>query len=299
MASLGDQSDNGLATVDVEDATISVEIEAGSFPVIDYGVGEVVLLLHGLPDSRHLWRYQVPALADAGFRVIAPDLRGFGDAPRPESVDAYKYEHSVRDVIEILDAMEIDSVRLVGHDWGMAVAWRVAINHPDVVDRLVALSVGAPGNPKASTIHQREKSWYIDFFQKEGVAEAWLKHDDWKLFREWTREDGDFETYISHLSRPGALTAALNIYRANNMSVTKPPAETESYSPRVSVPTLGVWSDGDHYLTEGHLTGSGAVVDALWEYESISDASHWLMLDKPSELNELLIEFFSRTDIES
>jgi pimeloyl-ACP methyl ester carboxylesterase len=297
MSSSGNRPHDNIEAIDVESVTTTVEIETGSFPVIDHGTGKVVLLLHGLPDSRHLWRYQVPALVDAGFRVIAPDMRGFGDAPKPDAVEAYEYRHSVEDVMKILDEMGVETVRLVGHDWGMAVAWRLAATYPDIVERLVALSVGAPGNPGASTIEQREHSWYTYFFQFEGVAEAWLKHDDWKLFREWTREDGDTERYIEDLSRPGALTAALSIYRANSMSRTKPPEECYFDYPTVTVPVLGVWSDGDHYLTEGHMKGSAEVVEGPWEYKRITDASHWLMLDKPGELNEILIDYLSRPNI--
>ena len=278
------------SAVDVADATRTVEVPSGSFPVLDHGEGPAVVLLHGFPDSRHLWRYQVPALAEAGFRVLAPDMRGFGDAPKPEAVEAYALPNAVADVVGILEALGVEEVRLVGHDYGSAVAWLLASTRPDLVERLVALSVGAPGNPGTRTLEQRERSWYFYFFQFEGIAEAWLRHDDWQLFREFTREDGDQERYIEDLSRPGALTAALNWYRANVRP--EPPDESGAY-PSVTCPVLGVWSDGDHYLTEGHMTGSTAKVDGPWRYERITDASHWLMLDAPRELNELLVEFLT------
>lgn len=153
------------------------------------------------------------------------------------------------------------------------------------------LLVGAPGNSGAQTIEQRERSWYFYFFQFEEIAEAWLRYDDWQLFREWTREDGDQERYIEDLSRPGALTAGLNWYRANVRP--QPPEESEMEFPDVTCPVLGVWSDGDHYLTEGHMTGSTEKVDGPWQYQRVAGASHWLMLDKPGELNELLIEFLT------
>lgn len=280
-------------TIDVENASSTVEIESGSFPVLDHGEGPVVLLLHGFPDSRHLWRYQVPALADAGFRVIAPDLRGLGDAPKPEAVEAYALPNAIEDVMSILGVLGIQKVHLVGHDFGAAVAWLIAATRPDSVESLVALSVGAPGNSRTQTIEQRERSWYFYFVQFEDVAEAWLQHDDWQLFRELTRGDGDQERYIEDLSRPGALTAGLNWYRANVRP--QPPDESGFEYPDVTCPVLGVWSDGDHYLTEGYMTGSTEKVDGPWRYEKITDASHWLMLDKPGELNELLIEFLTES----
>ena len=280
-------------TIDVEDATSTVELDSGSFPVLDHGEGPVVLLLHGFPDSRHLWRYQVPALADAGFRVIAPDLRGFGDAPKPEVVDAYALPTVIEDVMRILGTKGIQNVRLVGHDWGAGVAWLIAATQPDTVERLAALSVGAPGHSGTRTIEQREHSWYVYFFQFEEIAEAWLRHNDWRLFREWTRGDGDHERYIEDLSRPGALTAGLNWYRANLRPQL--PEESGFEYPDVTCPVLGVWSDGDHYLTEGYVTGSTEKVTGPWRYEKITDASHWMMLEKPSELNELLVEFLTES----
>lgn len=281
----------GAPALDVERATRIVEIDSEQFPVIDHGDGPVVLLLHGFPDSRYLWRYQAPALADAGFRVLAPDLRGFGDAPKPEAVEAYELTAVLDDVTSLIAELSIETVSLVGHDWGADVAWLLAATQPALVERLVALSVGAPGNSQTRTIEQRERFWYAYFFLFEGVSEAWLQHDDWQLFREWTREQGDQERYLEDLSRPGALTAGLNWYRANFRP--KPPEEGGLEYPNVACPVLGVWSDGEFSLTEGHMTGSEEKVDGPWRYEKLSGAGHWMMLDKSVELNELLIDFLT------
>lgn len=159
----------------------------------------------------------------------------------------------------------------------------------DDLKQLVALSVGAPGNSQARTIEQREHFWYAYFFLFEDVAEAWLKHDDWQLFREWTREQGDQERYLEDLSRPGALTAGLNWHRANFRP--QPPAESNVDYPNVTCPVLGVWSDGDFGLTEGHMTSSEEKVDGPWRCEKLIGAGHWLTLDKPAELNDHLVEF--------
>jgi pimeloyl-ACP methyl ester carboxylesterase len=272
----------------VEDHTTSVETDRGRFPVVDYGAGAPVVLLHGFPDTRHLWRYQVPALAAAGYRVIAPDMRGFGDAPRPEGVEAYQLFEPVSDVLALLDALDVDRSRVVGHDWGAATAWILAAYNPERVERLVALSVGAPGTSGRFTVEQIRKAWYFYFFQFE-AAEAWLRHDDWALFRAWTDGEGDTERNIELLSRPGALTAALNWYRANVRP--KPPAESRAGYPDIACPTLGVWSDGDRYLTEGYMRGSAEKVAGEWRYERVTGASHWLQLDRPRRVNELLVEF--------
>ena len=207
-----------------------------------------------------------------------------------EAVEAYALSESMGDVVGIVGAMGLDDVRLVGHDWGAALAWLLAAYHSDRVERLAALSVGAPGG-RPPDIEQRRRSWYMYFFQFEGAAETWLRHDDWKFFREWTGGDGDVERYIQDLSRPGALTSALNWYRANVRP--EPPGEGDTDFPGVSCPTLGVWIDGDSYLTEDGMAESGERVDGPWRYERMTDASHWLMLDRPAETNRILVEFLT------
>jgi pimeloyl-ACP methyl ester carboxylesterase len=160
-------------SMDLETATKPVTVRGLTFPVVDHGSGPVVLLLHGFPDDRHLWRYQVGPLVRAGFRVVAPDLRGFGDAPRPQDPKDYGLSIVIDDILGILDALEIRQVQLVAHDWGAAVGWRMAALHPERVSRYVALSVGAPGG--RPTIEQREKSWYMAFFRQTGTAEKQLR----------------------------------------------------------------------------------------------------------------------------
>jgi len=275
-------------TVDLMASTKTVRSNGLSFPVVDLGKGPAVLLLHGFPDDRHLWRYQIPALADAGFRVLAPDLRGFGEAPRPADPAEYGIPIVMRDVLGILDALQVDRVQLVAHDWGAAVGWRLAAEHPERVERYVAVSVGAPGAPLS--IEQREKSWYMAFFRQTGVAEDQLQRQNWQLFREWSRNPVDVDRYIANLSRPGALTAALNWYRASGA----PASGTGQTPPAVVCPVLGIWSDGDAYLTEAPMRTSGERIRGSFQYEKVTGASHWLMLDKPAELNRLLLLFLKR-----
>lgn len=278
--------------MDIDAVTKTVMVKGLSFPVVDYGAGPAVLLLHGFPDSRRLWRYQVPALASAGLRVIAPDLRGFGDAPKPAAVEAYKLAVIMADLLGLLDALGIDQTSVVGHDWGAAVAWGLAACFPNRVTRLVAMSVGCPGTSGLWTIEQRERAWYYCFFQFEGIAEEWLRYDDWRLFREWTRGDGDLERYLQDLSRPGALTAALNWYRAN-LKPKRPGESGSAHFPVVQCPVLGLWSDGDNYLTEANLLNSQEKISGSWRCQKVAGASHWLMLDKPDEVNCLLVNFLT------
>jgi pimeloyl-ACP methyl ester carboxylesterase len=269
--------------------TTALRITTGdvTLAVRDEGEGLPVLLLHGFPDSSAVWRKQIPALVGSGFRTIAPDLRGFGESDRPEEVDAYRLTEIMRDVVAVLDALEVERAHVVGHDFGAALAWVVAALQPERIDRLVVMSVGHPGTRR--TLEQREKSWYQLLFQFTGVAEELLTRDDWKLMREWVRGDGDVDRYLADLSRPGALTAGLNWYRAN----LAPERELEQRPPlpAVAAPTLGIWSSGDNYLVESRLVESAEHVTGPWRYERIEGASHWLQLDEPGRTNALLLEF--------
>ena len=149
--------------------------------------GKPVLLLHGFPDSSSLWRNQIPALAAAGYRVIAPDLRGFGESDKPANVDAYAIPTLLGDALGIYESLGLSRAHVVCHDWGAALGWGLAMFTPDKVERLVALSVGHFGSFFETNLEQREKSWYMLYFQYEGIAENALTANDWKLFRAWTR----------------------------------------------------------------------------------------------------------------
>ena len=259
--------------------------------VLDEGEGAAVLLLHGFPDSSQLWRHQIPALVGADMRAIAPDLRGFGESERPEGVEEYAIAYSVADMVAVLDALDIGRAHVVGHDWGAGLAWALAAYVSERVERLVVMSVGHPNVLRRPSIEQRKKGWYQLLFQFTGVAEALIQRDDWKLFREMLGSAQDEERYIADLSRPGALTAALNWYRAN--ATPEQELERTRPFPAVGVPAMGIWSSGDAYLTEEGLLGSGDHVTGPWRYERIEGAGHWLQLDAPDRVNKLLLDFLS------
>lgn len=262
------------------------------FAVQDEGEGPAVLLLHGFPDSHALWRNQVPALVDAGYRVIVPDLRGFGESSKPEGVDKYGILDIAGDVVGILDALDVQRAHVVGHDWGAALAWAIAAFIPDRVDHLVALSVGHPSAFGAVGVDQRQKSWYMLLFQFEDIAEQWLSANDFANMRAWSHHP-DMDHVAIELARPGALTAALNWYRANVHPRTwiEPPL----VFPQVQAPTMGVWSTGDFALDERGMTGSQQFVDGGWRYERVEGPGHWMQLEAPDQVSALLIDFLPTT----
>jgi len=268
-----------------------------AFNLAEAGDGPPVLLLHGFPDSWRLWRYQIPALAKAGHRVIAPDLRGFGETDRPAAVEDYKLRTLVNDVVGLLDALELDRAAVVGHDWGAALAWAVARFVPDRVTRLVVVSVGHPA-AFAAGLAQRRLSWYMLWFLFPGVAERVLPQDDWAVFRRWAWNgarrgaDPDLDRQLADLSRPGALAAGLNWYRANIDPATFVINDPTRISvPPVACPTMGVWSGDDFALTEAQMTGSGRFVSGPWRYERLDGVDHWVPVHAPERLTELLVDF--------
>jgi pimeloyl-ACP methyl ester carboxylesterase len=257
--------------------------------VLDEGEGRPVLLLHGFPDSSHGWRHQVPELRAGGMRVIAPDLRGFGESDKPEGTDEYAVSRSVRDMLAVLDALDVERAHVVGHDWGAGLAWMLAAFAPERVDRLVVLSVGHPNAYREPSMEQREKGWYQLLFQFEGVAEHLLVQNDWKLFRELLTGALDRDRFLEDLAQPGALTAGLSWYRAN--SDPRHELEPRRDFPSVAAPTLALWSSGDPYLTEEPVLGSDQYVTGPWRYERIDGAGHWMQVDVPERINQLFLDF--------
>jgi pimeloyl-ACP methyl ester carboxylesterase len=246
--------------------------------------------LHGFPDSGRLWRNQVPALADAGFRVIVPDLRGYGQSDKPTEVQAYSLLLLARDVLAVVDDAGEERVHVVGHDWGAVISWLLASAQPDRVDHLVVMSVGHPSTFRA-TYTQMEKSWYMLLFQFPDIAEQWLAGNNWANFRSWAHHP-DADAVISELETNGSLTPGLNYYRANvpPASWLGPPVGL----PPVPAPTMGIWSTGDIALTERQMTDSAKSVVGPWKYERLEGPGHWMQLDDPPAVNRLLLGFLPR-----
>jgi pimeloyl-ACP methyl ester carboxylesterase len=249
--------------------------------------GKPVLFMHGWPDSHRLWRHQVKALSEAGFRTIAPDLRGFGDSDKPTEVEAYKIAHSVVDMVAILDALEVEKANVVCHDWGAVAGWGLAAFVPDRVERLAALSVGHPKAFSDAGFAQRMRSLYMLLFNIPVIAEEWFG----RFGPDMLSSHKDATAVIAELERPGALTASFGWYRANAhpRTIINPPPEL----PPVACPVMGVWGSGETALTEIQMTGSEKYVEGPWRYERLDNAAHWMQLDAPDDVSALLLDFLS------
>jgi pimeloyl-ACP methyl ester carboxylesterase len=265
--------------ITTDSVTLDVQVE---------GEGTPVVLLHGWPDGARLWSKQVPALVDAGYRVIVPNQRGYGASDKPEEVEAYSIVFLAMDVVAILDKLEIPRAHVVGHDWGAAIAWATATFAPDRVDRLAVMSVGHPSAFADAGFEQRRWSWYMLLFNFPGVAEQWLSMNDWANFREWAQHP-DADTVIAELEANGSLTPGLNYYRATVPPevLINPPIEL----PPIQMPVMGIWSSGDFALTEAQMTGSAKYCAGEFRYERIDGPGHWMQWEAPDKVNALLLDF--------
>lgn len=262
----------------------------------EMGAGRPVVLLHGFPEFWYSWRKQLPALAAAGFRAVAPDQRGYNLSEKPRGVASYAVERLVGDVAALADHLG-GPVDLVGHDWGGNVAWWTAMLRPDVVRRLAIVNAPHPrimARELATNPDQRKRSWYAFAFQLPVLPELVFRAGDFALLeRVLTREPRrpgaftaeDVERYRAALRRRGALPAAIHWYRA--LARHRP-----SGAAPVRAPTLVVWGMRDRYLGPGNLVGLEEHVPDL-RVERLPDASHWVPADAPERLSELLVEHFS------
>jgi pimeloyl-ACP methyl ester carboxylesterase len=266
-----------------------IRVNGVELNVLIKGQGPIVVFLHGFPDSIALWRHQIPVLVKEGYRVIAPDQRGFGLSEAPGETKAYAIENYVTDLAALLDALKVEKAFLVAHDWGAAVGWQFCMQHPERVDRYMAISLGHPKAYIKSPIKQKIKGYYILFFQIKGISEWLITRADWWLWRKMVGYDDEFERWKMELSRPGRLTAAINIYRANIKLIL-----AQNYA-KIKVPVIGVWGEDDVALVEEQMTASGKYVDGPWQYKRIGEkGGHWVMLTAPEKFNALLLDYLKQ-----
>jgi pimeloyl-ACP methyl ester carboxylesterase len=275
-------------------------VEADPAPGAAKGTGKVCLALHGFPEFWYAWRHQIPALAAAGFRAVAPDLRGYNLSDKPAGVGSYRVEHLAGDVAGLIRATGRERAAVVGHDWGGAVAWAVAMRHPELVERLVIINAPHPAAylRELRTPGQLLRSWYVFFFQLPWLPEWVFRRHDFALLERTLRRDPvrpgvftdeDVRLYKEALARPGALTAALNWYRA---VIRRGLRRVRNEVRPVPMPTLLIWGEQDRYLGPRLTEGLEPWVPQL-RVERFADASHWVHAEWPERVNRLLIDFLN------
>ena len=261
-----------------------------AFPVRTAGPddGEPVILLHGFPQMSQTWSPYLARLAAAGFRAMAPAQRGYAATARPPGVDDYALDLLVADVLGVAEGLGVDRFHLVGHDWGGVVGWALAATSPDRLCSLTSVSTPHPCALASSLWRslQLGRSWYVGFFQLPKLPERLLSARNGTLLRRLLRDSGLPDAmvgaYAGAMLQPGAMTAALNYYRALRVSRTIAVG-------RITVPTLYVWSTQDTALGPVAARATEGQVDAPYRFEVLDGASHWIPETRVEELSALLL----------
>ena len=265
---------------------------------VEAGEGPLVVLLHGFPEFWYGWRRQIEPLAAAGFRVVAPDTRGINLSSKPDGFKEYGVDLLAGDISGLIEERGAESAFLVGHDWGGSIAWTVAMNHPEVVDRLAILNAAHPRKLSEGLKHpsQLAKSWYFFFFATPGLPEEVVQLRDWHFFRHFLHDANppytpdELDRYIEAWSQEGAAAGMINYYRA---SVRQSQKEAAAKLRPISAQTLVVWGEGDSYLGSNLAEPDRDDVPNLDCVERLPDASHWVHHDEAERVNDLLIDFFA------
>jgi pimeloyl-ACP methyl ester carboxylesterase len=265
---------------------------------VEAGEGPLVLLLHGFPQFWYEWRHQIPALVEAGFRVVAPDMRGYNLSDKPPGVGAYRVQVLARDVERLILACGEQTAAVVGHDWGAIVAWFAAMRYPERVGRLAILNVPHPARFLDGLLSPQQllRSSYVFFFQIPWLPEEVIRAGNFTLLRSVLRRDPvrpgaltaeDIERYTEAMARPGVLTATLNYYRA----LLRHPRDTQALLGRIEAPVLVIWGEKDRALSRWLADPPLPWVPNLLRVERLPEASHWVAEDRPREVNALLLDF--------
>jgi pimeloyl-ACP methyl ester carboxylesterase len=260
------------------------ELDGVRLHYVEQGDGPLVVLLHGFPEFWYGWRHQIGPLAEAGFRVVAPDMRGYNLSSKPPRVRDYDTASLAADIRDLIAERGAASACVAGHDWGGVVAWETAARHPEAVQRLAILNAPHPHVYRRHLTDPRQlaKSWYTGFFQLPVVPELLGRSAFARQFPEAERA-----RYQAAFDQPGALTAMLNYYRAAARGVNRRLGT-------VHAPTRVIWGLHDRYLTPGVATPHRADVPGL-ERVIYLDTSHWVQHEAPDKVAALLADFFSLT----
>jgi pimeloyl-ACP methyl ester carboxylesterase len=266
---------------------------------VEAGEGPLVVLLHGFPEFWWSWRHQIPALVAAGYRVVAPDQRGYARSDKPRSWRDYRIERLAADVAELIEAVGEERAFVVGHDWGAAVAWMVATLHPERVEKLAILNVPHP-DTMLRTLQRSPKqllhSWYMFFFQIPWLPERLLGWGGRRALASAYRDARpgaftaeDLGRYVEALRGPEGFRGPINWYRAALRR--SPRAARASYRP-IPAPVLVIWGEQDRFLTAAMADSDPRLVPDV-RVVRLPEASHWVQHDEPERVNELLTSFLS------
>ncbi|WP_268913561.1 alpha/beta hydrolase [Lentilactobacillus sp. SPB1-3] len=258
----------------------------------DEGQGEPIFMLHGFPDSADVWRKLIPMFVNQGYRVIAPDMRGFGQSSIPENVGDFSIQFIMADILKLKKFLNIDQpAKLIAHDWGANIGWMLASFYQSEFESYIAISVGHPYSyAKDGGFEQQKKGWYTMAFLFEGLAEELFSQNNWAGLRTFTQNHPELDSHwIPDLSREGRFTAALNLYRAN----LEPHNNSQTPDiPQSQIPILGIYGTNDLYLSEAQMKNSSKYLDGEFDYVTVK-GGHWLPIDEPEFIFDQATKFYN------
>lgn len=259
------------------------------------GEGKLMLMLHGFPEFWYSWRYQIAEFA-RDYHVVAVDMRGYNDSDKPEALSAYKMSELIADVKGIINGLGYEDCILVAHDWGGAIAWNFAYEHPEMVEKLIVMNLPHPVKFKEGlkTWQQLQKSWYIFLFQIPWLPELIFQTNNYQAIAsafvdlaidKSAFKESDLTAYRHAAAKPGAMTAMINYYRANFTFL----ADNRDYG-ILEIPTLMIWGEEDTALGKELTYGTDAYVRNL-QLKYIPNCSHWVQQEQPQLVNQYMRDF--------
>lgn len=279
------------------------ELNGIKYHYVEAGEGPLIVLMHGFPEFWYSWRKQIPVLAQAGFKVVAPDMRGYNETDKPEGVANYDIELIQQDMIALVKHLGYEKAVIVGHDWGGGVAWQLGQDHPEIIDKLIILNCPPVAvlfgqlltNPK-----QMLKSWYIFMFQIPGLPERRMQNNLREVltrgYRGWSHNkdafiDADIDEYIKAFDRPYGISGPINWYRAAMRNMKK--KQYRNMRP-VNVDTLVIWGEDDRALGKELTYNFKKYCTKGYDIKYIPNCSHWVQNDAAEQVNEYLLEYLKQ-----
>lgn len=270
-----------------------IDLNGAQYYVRDSGSGkDSVLLLHGWPDDGTLWRNQVYVLREVGYRVICPDLLGYGLSDKPQDIERYRFSALVSDIISLLDNLGLEKVHCIAHDYGAVIAWELATAYSNRLKSFVTMSVGHLASVLDISFDVIRYQWYL-FLNIHKVAPQLYRASNGRLLREVLRTHPDKEKIVERVLKLSVFEGMQKLEEANPLpEILLAALQGELPKPLpVTVPTLGMWSTQDDFLWESQMKDSGKYVAAEWCYERVEEAGHWFMLEQPERTNDLLLSW--------
>ncbi len=272
-----------------------IELNGARYYVRDSEMGkECILLIHGWPDDGSVWQEQVPVLVEAGYRIICPDLLGYGLSEAPAEIERYQMSNLVNDFVTLFERLDLEKVHCIAHDYGAVIGWELAA-HTDCLKTYTAMSVGHLAEFLTVSIENLQMQW-IYFLNIQNIAPELYKANNGRFFQEVLRTHPKREQIVEKALQPGIFDNMQKLEKANPvpqylLAVLK--KQLPDFVP-VKVPTFGIWSEKDDFLWESQMKDSDKYIRAEWQYERIEGAGHWFMLEQPEQTNQLLLNWLAK-----